>query len=89
MSKLHTLKVDDATLMQALIDGTKKFEFRRNDRGFAPGDVLMLNLWNGKKYLPLGTVKKVGYVVYGPAYGVPEGYCVMSLLPCEESEGTP
>lgn len=37
----HELKVDPA-YMDALVDGSKPFDARRNDRGFQRGDVLVL-----------------------------------------------
>lgn len=37
----HTLKVDHA-YFDALLDGSKTFEVRRNDRGFQRGDKLTL-----------------------------------------------
>ena len=41
----HTLKVEQP-YFQALVDGTKTFEVRRNDRGFQCGDTLRLIEWS-------------------------------------------
>lgn len=41
MSRRHELKVDPE-YMTALLDGSKPFEVRRNDRGYQRGDVLVL-----------------------------------------------
>ena len=40
--KQHELKVAGAHLMDALLDGTKTFEVRTNDRDFRAGDTLWL-----------------------------------------------
>jgi len=93
----------------ALRCGRKTFEFRRDDRGFDPGNVLVLKEWvprreweGGTPYPPgfapdLGphTVewakeppgkytgrelrRSVSYLARGPAWGIPEGFVVMSL----------
>ncbi|MCZ6868077.1 MAG: DUF3850 domain-containing protein [Gammaproteobacteria bacterium] len=63
----------------------KRFEFRRNDRDFKVGDVLRLQRWNpvlGEYTGALDILVPVTYVLHGNhhhAFGVPEGYCVMSL----------
>lgn len=70
----------------AIKSGTKMFEFRSDDRRprFAVGDVLHL-----REHVPsrLGDgrdtgdalVARVTYVARGPDWGIPEGYCVLSL----------
>jgi len=65
----------------AIARGTKCFEFRRDDRGFRVGDTLRLRMWNPvtEEYLgPICNVQ-VTYLLRGPDFGMPEGYCVMSL----------
>lgn len=66
---------------QAVWDGTKRFEFRKDDREFAVGDLLRLREWDPAiqkltgRYLQM----RVTYLLRGPAFGIPEGYCCMSL----------
>lgn len=76
---------------QAVLERRKKFEYRKNDRGFLVGDVLQLWEWepmawttgefdpDGGEYTGRGLLAIVTYMVVGPEFGVPEGYCVMSI----------
>ena len=36
---------------QAVWDGKKTFEVRKNDRGYKPNDILVLKEWDGTKFL--------------------------------------
>lgn len=65
----------------ALERGEKSFEFRKNDRDYMVGDQLVLNEWNPLTgdYTERILYRTVTYIVRGPAFGVPDGYCVMSL----------
>ena len=48
-----------------LVDGTKNFEYRRDDRGFKVGDVLYLREWepNYDKYTGREMRRKVTYIL--------------------------
>jgi len=75
---------------RALLDGSKTCEYRRDDRGFAVGDTLVL-----KEFAPAfddnnrptgggefsGRVQRrlVTHITRGPSFGVPDGFVVMSL----------
>jgi hypothetical protein len=63
--------------------GEKRFEFRRDDRGYDVGDVLVLRRWDPKTgdYTGRWLRKRVTYVMRGPRFGLPRGYCVMSIAP--------
>lgn len=63
--------------------GDKRFEFRRDDRGFSIGDILVLRRWNPQTgdYTGRWLRKRVTYLARGPEFGIPLGYCVMSLGP--------
>lgn len=68
----------------AVKSGVKTFEFRRNDRDFAVGDVLVLKEWDpSANYIGAFTGAEarvdVTYIVFGGQLGVPDGYCVMSI----------
>lgn len=73
---------------EALRDGRKRFEFRKDDRGFAVGDKLELYLYEPTELdcnQPLGAEElhyRVTYIARGQ-WGIPEGYVVMGI---EETE---
>ena len=65
--------------------GRKPFEVRRDDRGFAVGDTILLrefvhysNQYTGRK-----TRKRITYILRDPAY-CKEGYCILGLAPEKE-----
>lgn len=75
-------------------NGRKRFEFRLNDRDYRVGDTLRLREWvpDGAesdddgfglagRYTGRIWCGRVTYALYGPDFGVPEGYVVMSLEP--------
>lgn len=64
----------------AIVDGNKRFEVRKNDRGFAVGDTLVLreySLLNG--YTGRESRWLIGYMLTGPQFGIEAGYSVLSL----------
>ncbi len=84
----HELKTHPE-YFQAVIDGKKKFEIRKNDRDFAIGDVLRLREWNPswdndpvtEKYTGRYCYVLIDYIIYdneGIA-GLEEDYVVMSI----------
>jgi len=79
--KLHYLKTwpDE---FQAVLDRRKKHEFRKNDRGFGVGHRLVLQEWDPIKqdYTRREREVQVTYISRGPDYGIPDGYCVMSIF---------
>lgn len=66
----------------AVFTGDKTFEFRKADRTFEPGDWVHLREWDPEtdEYTGKAVSADIGFVLHGPAFGVPEGYCVFSLL---------
>lgn len=69
---------------QAIVDGLKSFEIRKNDRDYHVGDILTLQEWNpGTKYTGRQTKVQVIWILYD-GFGLPEGYCIMSIIPIEE-----
>lgn len=87
---LHELKTD-GEMFQAVKEGRKTFEIRKNDRNFKVGDELWLKetLHTGKEMAegqPLEYTERiiavtVTYVLPGPIYGLVDGWCVMSVAP--------
>lgn len=80
--RFHVLKCWTPSF-EALVDGKKTFELRKNDRGFAEGDVLKLEEWNPDTgYTGRRLDVLVGWTLYN-GFGLPEGYCIMSVFPSE------
>lgn len=59
--------------------GIKKFELRKNDRGFKVGDKLWLREWERGKYTERYITTEVTYILYGGKYGLAEGYCILGF----------
>ncbi len=84
----HKLKVDPLAFDE-LAAGRKSFEIRKDDRGFAVGDILMLQqtvntgdeMAKGKPLVYTGELEcvVVTHIIRGPSYGVAEGWAVMSI----------
>jgi hypothetical protein len=76
----HDLKTwPDA--FQAVWDGRKTAEFRRDDRGFDVGDVLRLREWDPKTSLYSGRAieARITHISPGGRSGIPEGFAMLSL----------
>jgi len=59
----------------------KRFELRLNDRDYKTGDILVLAEWNPKTKEFTGRVcdRIVDYILNGLAFGLAEGWCIMSI----------
>ena len=91
--KFHDLKCWPGPFNATML-GEKRFEYRKNDRDFKVGDVLVLREFcpevPGLEMMNVGytgrvEVVKVTYIL-GAApcdkvYGIPEGYVIMSVTP--------
>lgn len=79
-TRLHELKIWPA-FYDAVANGEKPFEVRKNDRDFKRGDTLLLREYNHVDDALTGRamVRKISYVMLGGCFGVEEGYCVMGL----------
>lgn len=76
----HELKTHPAPFTEVW-NGRKRFEFRLNDRDYRVGDRLKLREWEEEDgYTGRVWYGRVTYALYGPDFGVPEGYVVMSLV---------
>ena len=87
--KIHELKTDDH-VYRLVENGKKTFDFRKNDRDFKEGDILHLKEWypgtvTEGEYSGHSLLAKVTYILMGGVYGVPEGYCVMSIKLLKET----
>lgn len=78
--KTHFLKCWPE-FFQQVWDGNKPWELRKDDRGYEEGDALILSEWDPKTeaYTGRAIVALVAYILRGPAFGLQEGYCIMSI----------
>lgn len=79
---VHELKVHPDVWMD-LWNETKTFEFRHNDRDFKVGHSLHLRRLDANGNMCFGMCdsifRRVTYIIHGPSFGIPEGYCIMSI----------
>jgi hypothetical protein len=76
----------------AVVAGTKRFEWRKDDRGFEVGDVLVLKEYDPHRRdyvyhyadlvspVPNSIRVRVTYIARG-VHEIPNGYCIMSIVP--------
>jgi hypothetical protein len=81
----HELKTWPA-YFEAVRDGSKRFELRKNDRHFHSGDTLRLMEWDPRRrdYTGREIVAKIGFITDFPA-SLREGHVCFSLeqvIPC-------
>lgn len=57
----------------------KTFEVRKNDPDFQVGDYLVLRHYRDGKYTGHNCAALIRYMLKGPAFGIEEGYVVMSI----------
>lgn len=85
-SRIHALKTWPE-FFDAVADGRKNFEVRRDDREFAEGDVLALHRWEPERGeysrddtgFPVLQAVRVTYVLRGGQFGVEPGFVVMGV----------
>jgi len=77
-NKVHTLKTV-RPYFQHVQRLAKTFEIRRDDRGFQPGDLLILAEWDGQ-FTGQDCAREVTYVLRdGEGFGVKPGYVVLGI----------
>ena len=85
----HELKTDP-DVFNAVCEGMKSFEIRKDDRGFKEGDSLLLrktdlsaqdafNKNESLGYTGEEIIVGVTYILRGPVYGLSEGWVIMSI----------
>lgn len=84
---IHRLKTWPA-YFNLVADGRKKFEIRRNDRDFHPGDELLLQEWDPVSSSLTGRELAVSVtsMMAGGQFGLHRDYCVMSIEPLTAQE---
>lgn len=78
---MHELKTHPEPFDDIAKKGIKFFEYRKNDRDFKVGDSLWLRKYNPdyQAYMKESITVWVTHILYGPNFGIPEGYCIMSI----------
>jgi len=81
MIKIHDLKTHPAPF-NSMKSGLKTFEYRLNDRNYQPGDYLHLMEYDPEtaKFTGQEITVRVSYILHGGEFGVPDGYCIMSVM---------
>ena len=75
----HKLKILPE-YFQAVWDNKKRFELRKDDRGYKVGDLLYLREFDGEKYTGSALLVKVTHILRDCSeYGLADGYCIMSI----------
>ena len=78
MSKTHELKIYPK-YFEAILDGKKTFEIRKNDRYFHVGDRIVLKEWDNIKYSGREIHATIKYILDDAFIGLAEGYVAFSF----------
>jgi hypothetical protein len=81
----HKLKTWPEFFLQVW-HGLKPFEYRKNDRGFKSEDILRLQEYTDHGYTGDEIIAKV-MKVWTDLPGMPEGYCIMTIVPIRWRRG--
>jgi Domain of unknown function (DUF3850) len=78
---IHELKTWPVPF-QAVLDGKKLYELRKNDRGYRVGDILHLREWDPdtEHYSGRSLRARVTYMTRGGEFGLPNDLCIMGLV---------
>lgn len=76
----HELKIWPK-YFNAVLDGSKKDEIRKNDRNYHVGDILFLKEFNPEteRFTGRSLKKWVSFIVPGGNFGIDKDFCVMSM----------
>lgn len=68
-------------VFQEISDGRKVHEYRKNDRDFQEGDVVLLREFEpaGERYTGRELPVRIMSISFGPHWGIPEGYAAFSI----------
>ena len=65
---------------EAVLEGKKRFELRKDEDEILPNDILVLNEWDGVRITGRQIQKEVRYVLRNvPEYGLMPGYCIIGF----------
>lgn len=76
--KTHELKIYPQ-YFNAVIDGTKTFELRKNDRGFEVEDFIQLKEFDNINYSGRTAFAKILYILDDKFIGLEKGYCILGI----------
>lgn len=76
--RTHELKILPE-YFQAVRNGNKTFEIRKNDRGYAVGDRLILREYDNGRFTGETEIRYVSYVLDDATY-LQEGYVALGLI---------
>lgn len=79
----HRLKILPE-FFQAVSDGRKTFELRKDDRSYSVGDGLILSEWDGKDFTGREFRCSIGYVLKDYD-GLSPGYAILGIVPDRRS----
>lgn len=75
----HVLKILPE-YFEAGFKDEKRFELRKDDRGYKVGDYILLKEWDGEKFTGRMMARKITYILRdAEQYGLMPGYCILSL----------
>lgn len=75
---IHELKIYPK-YFEKVLDGTKTFEARKNDRGFQVGDTVILKEFDNIKYSGREIQVEITYILDDTFDGVPKGYVIFAF----------
>lgn len=79
ISRQHHYLKTETEYFQAIAEGDKKFEIRKNDRDFRVYDILYLEeVVNGVKTGRVIGPFEIGYILHGGKYGIEKDHCVIN-----------
>jgi ParB family chromosome partitioning protein len=73
-------------MFKDVVSGIKTFEYRKNDRDYKVNDILELCEWDPatNDFTDDRFYVVVTYIIKGGSFGIPEDYCIMSIVPEDE-----
>ena len=74
----HELKIYPK-YFEAILDGKKSFEIRKNDRGFQVGDRVILKEWDNIRYSGREIHAEIKYILDDKFIGLEKGYVAFSI----------
>lgn len=77
-NKLHELKIYPK-YFNAVLDGSKTFEIRKNDRCFRVGDNILLREWDNIKYSGRSVYAEITYILDDTFIGLSDGYVALGI----------
>lgn len=76
---IHYLKISPRYFTEVKA-GIKKFELRKNDRGFSVGDKIILREFNGLEFTGAKIRKDIIYILCGvPEHGLNEDFVILGI----------